>query len=140
MGRLNRDPVAEHPHSHADPRLLAAVFAGGVVGAAARAGVVELLPTDAGEWPWATFAVNILGALLLGYVAARAPSGPLRSFWAAGVCGALTTFSTMQLELLELLDDGHHALAAAYALASVTIGLGAVALPGRLGRRAEALR
>ena len=54
-----------------DWRLLAAVFAGGSAGALARAGVAEALPTDPGDWPWATFVVNITGAFGLGYFATR---------------------------------------------------------------------
>ncbi len=46
---------------------LAAVFCGGFLGALARAGAERALPVHAGRWPWATFAVNILAALLLGW-------------------------------------------------------------------------
>jgi CrcB protein len=54
-----------------DRRELAAIFAGGFLGAVARAELGELLPYDAGGWPWATFAVNIAGAFLLGYWTTR---------------------------------------------------------------------
>jgi CrcB protein len=54
-----------------------------------------------------------------------------------GVCGALTTFSTMQVELLGMLDGDHISLAAAYALVSVTAGFLAVALATNLVRRAR---
>src|SRR5215216_3803800 len=56
-----------------DPRELAAVFAGGVAGAMARAGVLEALPHDPGRWPWATLLVNVAGAFVLGAVAAHGP-------------------------------------------------------------------
>jgi CrcB protein len=115
---------------------LAAVFAGGFAGAIARAALAEGLPHDAGGWPWATFLVNVAGALLLGWVATRlARTDRRRSLLGTGFCGALTTFSTMQLELLEMLDGEHYALAAGYALASVAAGLLAVALATRLVRR-----
>ena len=89
----------------ADRRALAAIFAGGFVGAIARAQLGVALPYEPGQWPSATLIVNIAGAFLLGYVATRvqqgrplfALSGPLLG---TGFCGALTTFSTMQLELL----------------------------------------
>jgi fluoride ion exporter CrcB/FEX len=48
-------------------RELAAIFAGGVIGALARAGLAQLAPPRPGTWPWTTFAANITGALLLGY-------------------------------------------------------------------------
>lgn len=122
--------------------MLVAVFAGGVVGALARAALVELLPPDPGAWPWATFAANIAGALLLGYVLARlhepgAGPGYARPFLTTGLCGALTTFSTLQLELLEMLDDAHLLLALAYVSASVGCGLAAAALASSIGRRAQ---
>jgi CrcB protein len=114
---------------------LAAVFAGGFAGALARAGVAEGLPHAAGSWPWATLAVNLAGALVLGWVATRlAPGARARSLLGPGFCAALTTFSTMQLELLQMLDEERFALAAGYALASVAGGLLAVAAGARAAR------
>jgi CrcB protein len=117
---------------HLDRSELAAIFAGGFAGAIARALLVEELPVDAGGWPWATFLANVAGAALLGWVVARLPPASYRrSLLGTGFCGALTTFSTMQLELLELLDGEHHALAAGYALGSVAAGLLAFAAATR---------
>ena len=45
-----------------DIRELAAIFAGGALGALARAGLLEWLPPHPGRWPWATFIVNVAGA------------------------------------------------------------------------------
>lgn len=123
---------------------LAAIFAGGAIGAVARAELVELIPPTAGSWPWATFLANILGALLLGYFVTRLQERlPLSSYrrplLGTGLCGAFTTFSTMQLELLEMLDRGRWELAVAYALASVVAGLAAVALATNLVRRAQVI-
>lgn len=123
-----------------DRREIAAIFAGGFVGAAGRAGLVEALPHNSAEWPWATFSVNIAGAFALGYFATRLQerlplSSYRRPFLGTGVCGALTTFSTMQLELLRMLDDQHFGLAMAYALTSVACGFLAVALATNLVRR-----
>ena len=114
-----------------DPRGLAAIFAGGFAGAIARVALAESWISDPAHWPWATFAANIAGALVLGYVAARLRDGPARQLVGTGFCGALTTFSTMQLELLRMLDGEHYALAAAYAVVSLALGLAAVAGPGR---------
>ena len=126
----------------ADRRELAAIFAGGFIGALARAALADAVPYTSGEWPWATFVVNIVGAFLLGYSTTRLqerlpPSSYRRPFLGTGVCGALTTFSTMQLELLAMLQDGDLALAAAYALSSVTLGFLAVAASTNLVRRAR---
>ena len=109
-----------------------AVFAGGCLGALARAGTVEALPPGAGGWPWATFVVNLTGSFILGWVAATLHRGRRRAFLATGFCGALTTFSTFQLELLELLDRGRVAVAASYAGASLVLGLAAVLVARRL--------
>lgn len=122
----------------ADRRELAAIFAGGFAGAIARVALCEQWPAGAGDWPWPTFAVNIAGALLLGWIATRMAPSPRRSLLATGFCGALTTFSTMQLELLQMLDADDHALAAAYASASIAAGLAAVALSTQAARRAQA--
>jgi CrcB protein len=116
-----------------DLRRLAAIYAGGAIGALARVGLAQAAPHGAGAWPWATFAVNMAGALLLGYFFALFRDHPEESlhhpFLGTGICGTLTTFSTMQLELYGMVDGGYLGLAAAYA--AVTIAAGYVFL--RLG-------
>jgi fluoride exporter len=122
------------PH---DPRKLLAIYLGGVVGALLRVGLAELASTEPGQWPWATFAVNMAGALLLGYFFMlfrdRSTEGLRHSLLGTGICGTLTTFSTLQLELFEMLDGGYLSLAAAYAAATVAAGY----LFLRLGIRLE---
>jgi CrcB protein len=119
-----------------DRRELAAIFAGGFVGALARASLADAWPAAPGEWPWATFAVNVLGAFLLGYAVTRLQerlplSAYRRPFIGTGVCGALTTFSTVQVELLRM----PLGLAAAYASTSIAVGFLAVAAGTNLVRR-----
>jgi len=126
----------------ADPRELAAVFTGGALGALARALLEDALPHAPGAWPWATFTLNVTGALLLGWAVTRLQerlplSAYRRPFLGTGICGGLTTFSTFQLELLQMLDAGHAALALGYAAASVAAGAVAVALATNLVRRAR---
>jgi CrcB protein len=115
-------------------RVLAVVAAGGAVGTLARAGLAEALPHDPDSWPWATFIVNVAGALVLGIVARRLGGTTSYAFLGAGLCGAMTTFSTLQLELYDLIDGGHAALAAAYAAATIAGGLGAVVAGDRIGQ------
>src|SRR5215216_2371491 len=122
-----------------DRRELAAIFAGGFVGAVARAVLADALSDQAGAWTWPTFIVNVAGAFMLGYFTTRPQermplSSYRRPFVGTGVCGALTTFSTMQLELLEMLDADRLGLAAAYAAASVAAGFLAVAVATSLAR------
>jgi fluoride exporter len=126
--------VRSLPH---DPRKLVAIYVGGVLGALIRVGLAEVASVSPGQWPWATFAVNMVGALLLGYFFALFREHPAESLrhplLGTGVCGTLTTFSTMQLELFEMVDGGHLALAAAYC--AVTIAAGYLLV--RLGIAAE---
>jgi len=134
--------MAPSPQTHRDLREIAAIFAGGMLGAVARAELTQALPHAGDQWPWATFAVNLAGAFMVGYFTTRlqerlALSAYRRPFLGTGVCGGLTTFSTMQLELLDMLDGDHYALAIAYAGASIALGLLAVALATNLVRRAR---
>lgn len=107
-----------------DRRELAAVFVGGALGTVARAVVETLVAPEPGHWPWPTFAVNMVGAFLLGYVAARLPESSLRRpLLGTGLCGGLTTFSTMQVEILRMIEHDNLGLAAGYGAASVAAGL-----------------
>jgi CrcB protein len=111
------------PH---DPRKLAAIYLGGVAGALIRVGLADAAAAGPGQWPWTTFAVNMVGALLLGYFFARFRDHPEESlrhpFLATGICGTLTTFSTLQLELYAMVDTEHLRLAAAYAVTTIAAG------------------
>jgi fluoride exporter len=102
------------------------VFAGGAVGAGARAVLERVVPTRAGAFPWPTLAINLVGTFILVWTAtrlARPPRPRERAFLVSGFCGGLTTFATMQVELVGLLDGGHGWVAAAYGAASVAGGL-----------------
>jgi CrcB protein len=119
---------------------LLAIFAGGCLGALARAALGEWLPHAPGEWSWATFAANVAGAALLGWAVTRLqertpPTAYRRPLIGTGFCGALTTFSTLQLELLEGADAGRAGLALAYVAASLAAGFGVVWLATGVARR-----
>jgi CrcB protein len=125
-----------------DRRELAAIFLGGAIGALARYGLAQALPHHSGTWPWATFAANVAGALALGYLTTRLqerlpPSAYRRPLLGTGLCGALTTFSTMQVELLQMLDHGEPGLAASYAAVSLAAGVLAIAATTNLVRRVQ---
>jgi len=121
-----------------DRRELGAIFLGGMVGALVRAGLAEAFPVSGGEWPWATFLVNVAGAALLGYwYTTLSHTSYRRPLLTTGFCGALTTFSTVQLELLEMIDAGRFAVACLYLGASVAAGLAGVQAATAAARKAE---
>jgi CrcB protein len=102
------------------------------------------MPHGPDSWPWGTFAVNMAGALLLGYFFARLRDHPQDSlahpFLTTGICGTLTTFSTVQLELFEMIDGGHFAIAAAYLAATLIAGFFCVRIGIALERCPEPAR
>lgn len=106
------------------------VAAGGAVGAAARHLVnLAALRLAGPGFPWATLAVNVVGAFLMGvfieYLARRAgASAELRLFLATGILGGFTTFSAFSLDVAVLWERGAHVAAAGYVAASV---VGAIA-------------
>ena len=104
------------------------VGAGGALGAVGRYGL-SLLPWR-GDFPLPTLLTNLLGAVLIGFIAGLAGRGRLPSgwtlFWKTGVCGGFTTFSTFSLESLVLLEDGRPVLFGGYVLLSVTLCLAGV--------------
>ena len=118
-----------------------AIAVGGAAGAYARILVDQLVGSAGSGWPWATFAVNVAGCFLLGYFTVRLlerlpPSTYRRPLLGTGFCGAFTTFSTVQLELLEMLRRGDVAMALAYALASIACGFAALMVAVWIVRRA----
>ncbi len=116
------------------------MFVGGALGTVARAALAEAFPHAVTTWPWPTFAVNVAAAFLLGYFVTRLqerlpPSSYRRPLLGTGLCGGLSTFSTMQVELLEMIDARDWGLAVGYTLASVAAGYTAIHLATSLVRR-----
>ncbi|HEX9834508.1 MAG TPA: fluoride efflux transporter CrcB [Mycobacterium sp.] len=123
-----------------DGRELAAVFIGGALGTVARVAVEMLAAPDPGRWPWPTFAVNIVGAFLLGYFTTRLlerlpVSSYRRPLLGTGLCGGLTTFSTMQVETVTMIEHQHYGLAVGYVSTSVAAGVAALYIATALVRR-----
>ncbi|MBL8932071.1 MAG: CrcB family protein [Kineosporiaceae bacterium] len=123
-----RPPRATRP-AHHRPELLALIALGGSAGTAGRAVLEQAFPAPAGQWPWATLAVNLTGAFLLGllleYLARRGPDTGWRRVTrlgaGTGLLGGYTTYSTFAVETLNL------ALPLAVGYALVTTALGALA-------------
>ena len=113
---------------------------GGIVGALLRAALEQAFPASGHGWPWTTFAVNIGGTIVLAVAVTLLqerlpPSTYPRPFIGTGVCGALTTFSTLQEEVLRLARNDHVPLGVAYLATSVLAGLVAVHVATGLARR-----
>jgi CrcB protein len=112
------------------------VAVGGAIGSMARLwlGVKVALLTGL-AFPWGTIVVNIIGSLVIGFVATlTGPNGRLvvpvnaQAFVMVGLCGGFTTFSAFSLQTLELARDGRLMHAGANIMLSVVLCLTAVAL------------
>ncbi len=88
-------------------------------------------------FPWGTLAVNVVGSLVFGLIAALARGGDLSAGVVAGLgvgfCGALTTYSTFGYETLRLIDGGARFYAVANVGISVAASLGAVSVGWTVG-------
>lgn len=127
-----------------DTRELAAICVGGAIGALARVALVQTGAGKAPGFPWITFAVNIVGAFLLGYFVTRLQerlplSAYRRPLLGTGFCGAFTTFSTMQVELVTILNAHRYGVAAAYVTSSLVLGYVSVHLGTSFARRTRTL-
>lgn len=119
---------------------------GSAFGGAARYAVGGLVQRAfATPFPTGTLAVNVSGALILGAVMQYAIATPnvspeLRAFFAIGVCGGYTTFSTFSYETARLLENGEWVRAGAYAGLSVLLSLGAIFVGFAIVRQLLAFR
>lgn len=121
--------------------LLLAIGLGGAIGALGRHAAATVLPPNPEAFPWATLMVNVVGAVALGTIASVPSSAlphheVLRPALGTGVCGGLTTFSTLALEVFQRLPD-RPLLAAGYSATSVALAplsafLGVRAVSSRL--------
>ena len=115
---------------HLDPRLVALVAVGGMIGTGVRHLLSTTLPAPDG-WPTATLVENVVGSFLLGGLleallrrGAESRRGRLvRLGVGTGVLGGFTTFSSLAIELERLLAEGAIGTAVTYAAATVVCGL-----------------
>lgn len=118
---------------------LVAVAGGGALGAVARwlaSGWIQ--EASGGLFPWGTLAVNLTGALLLGFAVVwlqdTVASPEVRELVTVGFLGSFTTFSTYSWETVTLLRDGELARAGGYALGSLLLGIVAVLVGAALAQ------
>lgn len=111
---------------------IAVVAIGGAMGAVLRhlvdQGVSRATP---GDYPWGILLVNGVGSLLLGLVtpgaAAGAISPPVAMLLGVGVCGALTTYSTVAAQTWQFVEQDRRGRAAVVIVATVLVSAGAAA-------------
>jgi CrcB protein len=77
---------------------------------------------------WGTFAVNVIGCLLIGIVYGLSErydwfSPQLRLFFATGICGGYTTFSAFAYENVGLLQQGNYVISLVYIFSSIVVCL-----------------
>lgn len=111
------------------------VFLGGGIGSALR----YLVSKASTNWlmhhpfPFATFAVNIIGCFLIGIFLTLPEKFEwftieYRLFLATGICGGFTTFSTFSYENYALIKEGDYFYFVGYTILSFAIGLTATFL------------
>ena len=106
----------------------------GGAGALARFAVDGIVAERApGEFPLGTFVVNVTGALLLGLATGLALRGDASLIVATGVLGSYTTFSTWMFETHQLGAESRTGLIALNVVASLVVGVAAVALGRAIG-------
>ena len=108
------------------PALFVTVALAGALGAVAR--YLVGLAFAHQRFPWAVLVVNVLGSALGGAFAAVAVSDDLRLVILTGLCGGLTTFSTLSVETVQLVLDGRARAAASSIALNLVLGIGAAAL------------
>lgn len=104
------------------------VALGGAIGSAARFLVGGWFAARFGaDFPYGTFFINVTGSFIIGLFLAFAQerlyvSPYLRMFFAVGIVGGYTTFSTFEFETIRLLQNGEFLRGAFYSVGSVVIG------------------
>jgi CrcB protein len=111
--------------------VLIAVAVGGVLGASGRWGLGAIWTHHAGQWPWSTLTVNLIGCVAIGLMARRLAVGTVTwAFVVTGLLGGFTTYSAFAVELTQLVDARRAGLAVAYAGITLIAGVAATALAG----------
>lgn len=118
------------------------IAAGGALGAVSRHLTGQFfLRTIGPDWPYGTFAVNVLGGLIMGGFigwlaqAGRADANELRAFFAVGVLGGFTTFSAFSLDVVVMIERRAYGDAFGYVAASVILSILALFVGLMIARR-----
>lgn len=127
------DPAPElaTPANRSQAPVLAAVSAGGVLGALARSGLASAWPHRPGTFPWATLVTNVSGCLLIGVLMVVVTEvlterRLVRPFLGVGVLGGYTTFSTYIVDIGKTASAGAAGVALVYLVVTLIGALLAV--------------
>ena len=102
------------------------VAAGAATGAPVRYLVNHLARERFGATPpVGTLVVNVVGSFVVGLLVGAGVGGAPLALVGIGFCGALTTFSTLALELWDAMADDRRVEATAVVALSLTLGIGA---------------
>lgn len=120
---------------------LAAISAGGIIGALARYGITTAFGHPPGAFGWATLAVNVSGCLLIGVlmvtiIELQCMHRLARPFLGVGVLGGYTTFSTHILDAQQAVEAGTSRTALVYLAVTLTAALAATYAGVQLARLA----
>jgi CrcB protein len=115
------------------------VALGGAIGACMRYSLALALANHVARFPWATFAANGIGCLLMGVgfafiVEREFVNQELRHFLLVGMMGALTTYSTFAVESLALLQNQNYKIAFLYILGTLVLSIVTCFIGLSLGR------
>ncbi|WP_409464155.1 fluoride efflux transporter FluC [Amycolatopsis sp. GA6-003] len=135
-----RDPAQQRELVRHRGPVLGVIALGGGLGALARYGLAQALPTESGGFPWATFWTNVGGCFLIGVLMvlvteAWSAHRLVRPFLGVGILGGFTTFSTYAVEARNLLQPDTVPLAFAYLGGTLAAALLAVLLGHALTRK-----
>ena len=103
------------------------IFLAGMLGGIVRFQISRWLPSSP-DFPWGTLVVNYLGIFFLvylvkGYLVSIGTSKGVILALGTGFCGGLTTFSSLLLDAVKLLDTGRYLSLVTYLLLSIGGGL-----------------
>ena len=109
--------------------IIATVVIVGALAAAARYLVTRLFGNS--RFPWAVLVVNVvasgIGGVVLALSARAEISSDVQLIVLTGLCGGLSTFSTLSVETIQLVLEGKTAVAVRSVLANLALGVGAAA-------------
>ena len=103
------------------------IFLAGMLGGLVRFQITKYLPASP-EFPWGTLLVNYLGIFCLVYLVkcylvSKGTSKGVVLALGTGFCGGLTTFSSLILDAVKILDTGRYLSLLVYLVLSVGGGL-----------------